>query len=79
MWGLGRRGGGWRRVPRLRKEFSFTILLASTWALIRGEVRQRRECHEQLWPQTGWSGVLGINFGLSFISGGLHLNKQINK
>ena len=37
MWGLGRRGGGWRRVPRLSKECSFTILLASTWALIRGE------------------------------------------
>ena len=47
MWGLGRRGGGCRRVPRLRKECSFTILLASTWTLIRGEGRQRREYHEQ--------------------------------
>ena len=75
-------GGEGRRMEegdRLRKDCSFTILLASTWALIRGEGRQRRECHGQLWPQNGWSGLLGISFSLSFISGGLHLNKQINK
>ena len=77
--GAGAEGRGMEEGDRLRKECSLTILLASTWALIRGEGRQRRECHEQLWPQTGWRGVLGINFSLSFISGGLHLNKQINK
>ena len=75
MWGLGRRGGGWRRVPRLRKECSFTILLASTWALIRGE----GSAMNRIMASEGWSGLLGISFSLSFISGGLHLNKQINK
>ena len=45
--GAGAEGRRMEEGDRLRKDCSFTVLLASTWALIRGEGRQRRECHEQ--------------------------------
>ena len=66
--GAGVEGRGVEEREPLRKECLFTI-----FSLNLGSNSRRRETTkgvpQQLWPQTGWSGVLGINFSLSFISG----------
>ena len=56
--GAGAEGRGVEEREPLRKECLFTIFsLASTWALIRGGGRQRRECHNSygLRPVVEWS------------------------
>ena len=51
---------------RLSKECSVTIFLASTWALFRGEGRQRGECHNSYGLRPGgveyWASTLACHF-----------------
>ena len=63
--GAGAEGRGVEEREPLRKECSFTIFLASTWALIRGGGRQRRECHNSYGLRPGgvecWASTLACH------------------
>lgn len=73
-------GRGVEERERLSKECSFTIFLASTWALFRGEGRQRGECHNSYGLRPGgveyWASTLACH---SFPRVCSLINKYINK